>query len=313
MALTPELIKENESLSELSEDQIAAITTLSVNDEDKVIGQKVGELHGRYDEDIKTVAGIEKNAGEKSYEYMKRALSTFKTQAESTSTLQASLDEAHQKVTDLEKAAAEGSTDPVLKQQLKDAQDNLTALESTFETEKGNWEKEKSKFAEQVTSIQVDTAFDRAAAGLKFKTSYPASVQKTLTRAAKAEVLADVTPDWIESGGEKVMVLRDKQGEILRNKNNKLNPYTVEELLSEKLKDVLDAGVQRKGGETKNDGSAADNVTLVEVSAAKTQVEADEIISKYLLQNGMTRGSTEFSEEQAKIRKENNVEKLPLR
>jgi hypothetical protein len=57
MALTPEVIKANAELATLSDAQLTAIATLSVNDENQVINNKIGELHGRYDQDVKEVSG----------------------------------------------------------------------------------------------------------------------------------------------------------------------------------------------------------------------------------------------------------------
>ena len=53
MALTAEVIKANADLANLTDAQLAAITTLSANEEKQVINTKIGELHGRYDEDVK--------------------------------------------------------------------------------------------------------------------------------------------------------------------------------------------------------------------------------------------------------------------
>ena len=50
--LTEELLKSNAILSTLSEDQIKAITTLSKNDEDAVIGQHRKTWWERLDQDI---------------------------------------------------------------------------------------------------------------------------------------------------------------------------------------------------------------------------------------------------------------------
>jgi hypothetical protein len=315
MALTPEVIKANEALASLSDDQIAAISTLSVNDEATVINTKIGEHHGLIEKDVKEISGIDKKEGEKSYDYMKRVLGDFKQKSGGSTELQTKITEQENKIKDLEQKIADGKGNEAIAQKLKDAESKLTALQTQYDTDKGAWEKEKSGFTEKITGIQVNSEFGKATAGLKFKAGYPEGVQKTLLDSAKSTVLGKYKPDWVEADGTKTMVFRDEKGEIVRNKANGLNPYTAEELISEQLKDVLDFGQKKKGTGTEDPGKGGgtETIDVADISAAKTQVEADELITKHLLQIGETRGSASFAEKQKKIREENNIAKLPIR
>ena len=300
MALTPELIKANESLASLSDDQIAAISTLSVNDENKVIGEKIGEVHGKYDKDIEEITGQKKPDGVKTYDFVKQVLGEFKTKATSAPELQ--------------KQIVDGKGNEAIAQKLKDAEGKLSQLQTQYATDKQTWEKEKGMYAEQITGLQVTTQFEKATAGLKFKAGYPESVQKTLLETSQANILAKYKPDWVEADGKKVMVFRDDKGEITRNKNNQLNPYTAEELMKENLKEVLDLGKKTTGTGTKNPAEGDTNtIDVVDIAGAKTQIEADELIVKHLMQLGETRGSASFAEKQKKLREDNGVNKLPLR
>jgi hypothetical protein len=314
MALTPEVIKANAELATLSESQLAAIATLSVNDENQVINTKIGELHGRYDEDVKTVTGIEKNQGEKSYDYVKRVLGDFKAKIGEATELQNKITGYETEIANLKQQISEGKGDEVIRQQLKDAQTELATLKTQYDTDKQAWVNKEKEFSQQITSIQVDTQFEKAVAGLKFKAGYPESVQKTLLSSAKSAILKTYKPDWVEAGGSRVMVFRDEKGEIVRNKANSLNPYTAQELISEQLKEVLDPGKKTTGTGTEEPGKGGvDTIEIVDIAGAKTQVQADEIIVKYLMQNGETRGSASFAEKQKKLREENGVNKLPIR
>lgn len=67
--LTREILVANAALSTLTDEQIAAITNLSQNDENSVIAKKTGEIYGALDADILTVSGIAKNGTEKTYDY----------------------------------------------------------------------------------------------------------------------------------------------------------------------------------------------------------------------------------------------------
>ena len=314
MALTPEVIKANAELATLSEAQLAAIATLSVNDENQVINTKIGELHGRYDEDVKTVTGIEKNQGEKSYDYVKRVLGDFKSKISGATELQNKITGYETEIANLKQQISEGKGDEVIRQQLKDAQTELATLKTQYDTDKQAWGNKEKEFSQQITSLQVDTQFEKAVAGLKFKAGYPESVQKTLLSSAKSAILGAYKPDWVEADGQRIMVFRDKNGEILRNKSNSLNPYTAGELISEQLKEVLDPGKKTTGTGTEEPGKGGvDTIEIVDIAGAKTQVQADEIIVKYLMQNGETRGSASFAEKQKKLREENGVNKLPIR
>jgi len=312
MALTPEVLKANESLAGLSEDQLSTIATLSSNDENTVIGTKIGEVHGKYEQDVFAVAGIEKKQGEKAYDYTKRVLGDFKTKAESSKEVQANYDKALQDIADLNSKIEAGKGNEVTAQQLKDANQRLNDLDKQYNTDKAAWAEKEKGFATEMTSYKVNSEFSKVLGGLKFKAEYGDNIQKILIKNAQDTILGQYTPEWQEVQGVNRMVFRDKDGNLLNNKANGLNPYTAEELIKEALGEVLDAGKVSKGGGSANpDGSPA-KVDLIEVSQATTQVEADEIISKYLMQKGITRGSEEFAAEQTKLRNDNGVAKLPI-
>lgn len=314
MALTPEVLKANADLATLTDAQVAAISTLSVNDENHVMNTKIGELHGMYDKDVKEVSGIEKNQGEKSYDYVKRVLGDFKSKVGSSTELTTKITGYETEITNLKKQISEGKGDEVIRQQLKDAQTELATLKTQYDTDKSAWGNKEKEFSQQITGIQVDTQFEKATAGLKFKAGYPESVQKTLLSSAKAAILGTYKPDWVEADGQKIMVFRDSKGEIVRNKSNSLNPYTAQELINEQLKEVLDPGKKTTGAGTEDPGkNPQDVIEVIDIAGAKTQVQADEIIVKYLMQQGETRGSASFAEKQKKLREDNGVNKLPIR
>ena len=314
MALNQEIIKANEALATLTDAQVTAIATLSANDEQAVLNTKIGELHGRYDKDVKEVAGIEKNQGEKSYDYVKRVLGEFKAKVGGSSELQTKVAQYESEITSLKAQIADGKGNEAMKQQLTDTQGKLTALQSQYETDKQTWGNKEKEFSNQITTIQVDAQFDKALAGLKFKAGYPENVQKTLLSSTKSSILGQYKPDWVEADGQKTMVFRDQKGEILRNKNNALNPYTAQELISEQLKEVLDFGQKKAGaGTTEPAKGGAESIEIIDIAGAKTQVQADELIVKHLMQLGEVRGSASFAEKQQKIRTENGVDKLPFR
>ena len=314
--LTIEMLRQSSALTGLTDDQLNAIAEMSRNDENTVIGTKIGALHGQYDTDILGITGIKKKDGEKSYDYAKRVLGEYKTKAESVKTIQTQLTAAQAQVTELQSKLEKGAGDETLKQQLKDAKAQVTQLQTQLQTKETEFNTKKAEFDKTIKDTHVDYAFQAATAGLKFKSGITEPIQKTLLNAAKAEVLAKGTPDFIEDGqGGKKLVIRGADGNILNNPKNNLNPYTMQELVMEtSLKDVIDTGRQQTGGGTGGFGSGSGGTGgTLDLSGIKSQVKADKAIEAHLLANGLTRDSQEFAGQSMQLRTENNVASLPIR
>ena len=314
--LTIEMLRQSSALTGLTDDQLNAIAEMSRNDENTVIGTKIGALHGQYDTYILGITGIKKKDGEKSYDYAKRVLGEYKTKAESVKTIQTQLTAAQAQVAELQSKLEKGAGDETLKQQLKDAKAQVTQLQTQLQTKETEFNTKKAEFDKTIKDTHVDYAFQAATAGLKFKSGITEPIQKTLLNAAKAEVLAKGTPDFIEDGqGGKKLVIRGADGNILNNPKNNLNPYTVQELVMEtSLKDVIDTGRQQIGGGTGGFGSGSGGTGgTLDLSGIKSQVEADKAIEAHLLANGLTRDSQEFADQSMQLRTENNVASLPIR
>ena len=312
--LTIEMLRQSAALASLTDAQFSAIAEMSRNDEQTVIGTRIGELHGQYDQDVFGVTGIKKNDGEKSYDYTKRVLNQYKTDLEATKGLQTQLNQANAKVAELTKKIEDGEGDATLRQQLKDTKAQVTQLQEQLTAKTAEFATEKAKLEGNIKSVHVDYAFAAATAGLKFKAGIPESVQRTMLGAAKAEVLSKGTPDFVDDGnGGQKLVLRGADGNILNNAKNNLNPYTVAELIMEtSLKDIIDTGKQQTGTGTGSQ-QQQQQTGVLDLSGIRTQLDADKAIESYLLSTGLTRDSAEFSEQSMQLRQENNVSELPLR
>lgn len=314
--LTVEMLSQNPALQGLTDAQRQAIATMSQNDENTVIGTRIGELHGQYDADVLGITGIAKNSGEKSYDYVKRVLNGYKTKVDSHKTMKAELDAAKAQVTELQSKLEKNAGDETLKQQLKDAKAQVAQLQASLQTKETEFKAEKTRLETANRDIHIDYAFQAAVSGLKFKDGITEPVQKVLLQSAKAEVLAKGTPDFVDDGnGGKKLVLRDANGIILNNPKNNLNPYTMQELVMEtSLKDVIDTGRKQPGGGTTPPTSGPGGTSgTFDMSGIKTQLEADKAITAHLLANGLTRDSKEFAEQSMQLRNENNVAQLPIR
>lgn len=314
--ITIEMLNQNTALNALTDAQKAAIAELSKNDEATVIGTKIGALHGQYDTDILNASGIAKNSGEKSYDYLKRVLGDYKAKLDGTKTLSAQLEAQKKKVTELETKLAAGSSDENVKQQLKDARHQVVQLQTQLTKKDEELNNAKADYEKKEKYLQVGFAFTNATSGIKFKSGISDAVKNILLSAAKEEILAKGTPDFIDDGkGNKKLVFRDENGNTINNPKNNLNPYTINELIMEtSLKDVIDTGKHLTGGGTSNNNlpNQGGGVAL-DLSGIKTQIEADKAIENYLLSTGLTRDNAEFGNKALEIRNENNISELPIR
>ena len=309
--LTVEILKQNTKLSGLSDEQLNAIATMSQNDENTVIGARIGELHGQYDADVLSVSGITKKSGEKSYDYVKRVLGDYKAKLDASKTLQAQLDAAKAQVEELK---AKG-TDEAIKQELKDAKTRVEQLKASLQAKETEFTTAKADLEKQVMNAHVDYAFQAATAGLKFKDGISESLKSVILSAAKNEVLAKGAPELIDDGkGGKRLALRGADGNLVNNPKNGLAPYTIQELVMEtSLKDAISTAPIHGGGGTGPTPPTDPNLPL-DLSGAKTQLEADNMIENYLLTvKGLTRDKAEFGEESLRLRNEAKVAELPLK
>ena len=309
--LTVELLEQNTALATLTDEQKAAVVELSRNDENAVIGKRIGELHGQYDQDVLDATGVKKKDGEKSYDYVKRVLGEYKAKVESSKGVKADLDAANAKVADLQAKLEKGAADETLRQELKDTKTRVTQLQDQLKVKETEFAKAKAAHDDILRNVHLDYAFKSAAAEIKFKPGVTDTVRRVLLDSAKAEILAKGTPDFIDGSQ---LVFRDKDGNVLNNPQNNLNPYTLRELVMESsIKDMIDTGRQQTGGGTGAPQRKDTAIAGYDVTGARTQREADGLIEQLLLAEGLTRDSNEFFDRMAQIRKDNAVDKLPIR
>jgi hypothetical protein len=311
--LTEDKIKANGLLASLTPEQIAAITTLSQNDENAVIGQRIGELHGQYDKDLKETFGMERNQGEKTYDYLKRVGKAFQDQ-NGSDTLKKQIEDLTKERDELKKSVTDGKGDEQLRKDLADVQNRLSGLQSQYNKEKKDWESKVQEKEKEVLLTRVENVLDQSITGLKFRDEklIPESVRKLVIQTAKKAVLDAGTPDWVDDGkGGKMLVFRDANGMTINNPNNTLNPYTAQELMMEHLKDIIEPNKPNTGAGGKGVPGAT-TTTSLDLTGTRSQNEADDRITTFLMAKGLARGTEAFESEYSTIRKENNIEKLPI-
>ena len=308
--LTKEILLANSTLAGLSAEQLEAIATLSQNDEAAVIAKKTSEIYGGLDADILVASGVEKSGGEKTYDYAKRVIGTLKKTvdgAKGNADKIAALEAEKAKLqAELEKGGGEE-----LQKQLNQSQTDLKSVMEKYNTLKADYDKAQSDFAAKLLNTRLDADLAGAAKGLKIKSGIPSAAAEILMKQAFAKLKAS-HPEYIDNAdGTQSLIFKDADGAVMRNPNNTLNPYTAAELLRKELGEM---GVlenrQGKGTGTSTDTNPAP-AGVIDISGAKNQREAYEIIDKALTAQGKVAGSRAYQDAMDAAWKENNIVTLP--
>lgn len=314
MALTTELLNANAATAALTDEQKTAIVEMSKNDETTVIGQKTGEIYGGLDADILAASGIAKNGTEKTYDYAKRVIGEIKSQAGNAAELQTKVSDLEKEKTRLEGIIAKGGADAETKRQLEQAKTDLANVQQQYATLKTDFDNAKSEHEKAMFGIKIDGELAKATSGIKFKADLPASVTSVLLQQAINKVKG-MNPEYIDDGnGGKVLAFMEN-GAVKRNPATNLQPYTAAELVQAELKTmgVLEEG-RRQTGTGTGTGTGTETGNAVDISGARTQDEAHEIIAKQLMAAGKINGSKEFDEAMAEAWKANHdvLKTLPI-
>ena len=316
MALTTELLKGNAATAGLSDEQINAVVEMSKNDETAVIGQKTGEIYGGLDADILAASGIAKNGAEKTYDYAKRVIGEIKGQAGNAAELQTKVSELEKEKTRLESIIAKGGADAETKRQLDKANADLANVTSEYAALKTKYDNAESEHQKALFGMKIDGELAKASAGIKFKADLPQTVTSVLMAQAVAKVKA-MNPEYIDDGNGGKVLAFNENGTTMRNPENNLRPYTAAELVERELKamGVLDPGRVQTGAGTKAQPTGNGDGGTVDISGARTQDEAHEIIAKQLMAQGKINGSKEFNDAMTQAWKDNRdaIKALPIR
>ena len=311
--LTTELIKAQTALSALTDEQIDVIAELSKNDENTVIGQKLFEVHTGYDNTIFEATGIKRDGAEKSYDYAARVGRLLKEKADNAEKYENKIKELQNEKNRLQKVIDEGGADAETAKQLKQTTLELLNTKEMYNDLKAQYENAEKDYNQKLFKQSLDSAIGSATTGIIFKAEIPKQATDKLLKSA-IETVKGFNPDFADDGnGGKTLVFRNADGSLMNNPDNKLNPFTATELITRELKNmgVLHEDRVVEGAGTNSPKGKGGNVTL-DVSDAKTQREATDIISQKLMTKGLFRGSNEFQAEFDKVWAENNITVLPI-
>lgn len=314
--ITLEMLNTQQELAGLTDAQKQAIALLSKNDEEVVIGNRFREVYNQLDATIAKETGIARNGDEKTYLYLERAARQLAGKANSVDGLNAKITELTNERNRLQKAIDDGTQDENLKKQLSQAQKDLQSVTDKFNTLKADYDKAKSDHAAELLNIRIDNEIAHATGGIKFKADLPETATSVLLQQAIAKVKG-FKNEFIDDGkGGKVLVFKDANDAIMRDPEKSLNPYTAGDLITKELKamGVLDEGRQAAGGGTHTPKvTSTENGIVVDVTGARTQNEAQELIASALMKQGLINGSKEFQDAMTKAWVDNNIQSLPIR
>lgn len=304
--ITNEMLEANEALTALTDEQKNAIVEISKADEGIVIGERIGRIYSDLDNDILQASGIAKNGAEKTYLYAKRVIGELKAGG-NTDELNAQIATLTEEKAALQKAIEEGAADAETKKALAQAKTDLADITKKYTELNTQLEKEKTRHQKEVQGMRVSMEIEGAAQALKFKSSIPESVTKVVL----ANVIEKMkgSADFIDNEGKQTLIFKGKEGEVLRDAT--LRPLNAADLLKRELTTMGVLEERREGSGAGSKVVEGGDADAMDVSGAKTQTEADQIIHKSLVARGLVRGTKAYQEAMDKAWKDNAVNKLP--
>lgn len=314
--LTEEIIKGDSNLSGLTPEQINSITTLSRNDEQTVINSRIGEIYGGIDKDLFEASGIEKlGSSEKTYDYAKRVVGTYKEKIEGYTGMESKLKELESEKEKLEKAIREGVADKSVIENLSKAEAELQKTKSLFVEMKEKYEGQEKEWNNKIHHMSIENELRSGLSTIDF-TKETTELTKRELIDLSIQKIKNIKSEYIDNGnGGKVLVFYDENGARMNNPENKLNPFTASELLFNELNKygIISNGQPRGGGGTGQPNTNDHNRSTIDLGGAKNQIEAEEMASKQLSSMGLVRGSKDYDSKLQEAWKAFEVIKLPPR
>lgn len=298
MALTKETIVANESLANLTEEQVAAIATLSQNSEDELFRQKMGEHYRKLDASIEEHSGVARNGDEKTYDYLPRAIDAMKGGYEETiKTLRS----------ENETLRANGSADAALQARFDAQTKELNTAKKEFNALKDAFDNANLEHAKALEGIKIDNEIARAMEGIEFRAGLNAELLATAKERAIASVRGK-NPTFEERDGEQRLVFHEGDEPML-NRENQLKPFSAKELLMREFGkfDILNTRPSTGAG---GEGTKP---TAPSALAASTQVEAMDAIDKMAQEKGFSKGTADYQAEVNRLWVENKCSTLPIK
>ena len=237
------------------------------------IGAEISKVHSQYDADIESILGVRKAGDQKTYDFLKEQLTSLKAATGQT-------DRFKTKVSELEEALKNKSGDEQLKK-------DYNSLKELYNEDKAKWDTKTQEFITSQELMKIEIQLDNAAQRLKFKEEIPATVREVMIKNAVDKL--------VKQGkiAENQLIFTDSEGKTALNKENNLNPYTADEMLTRELKDIIGESKTITKPQTKPEIKEVDGKKVVPISLPDS-VRFKEDLSGYLMSLGLDRNSEEY-------------------
>jgi hypothetical protein len=268
-------------------------TAFKTNYASEVINRHDRDAYSNVEASVLEATGVEKQAGEKASEYIKRAFTADKTARE---TIKSELETLKTKVKDGDGSAAD--------------KQKITQLETLLQSTKAEFEGKLTEREKQILGIKVENALELSLTTLKtkLKTDIAPELMDDIISARLNKFNGAYTPKLKEDG--KTLVFLDKEGNEVLNSTT-FKAKTADELLGEFFVDLLEVKREQKGGGGQgNKGNKNEKGDLIPPAGGfKTRVE----ITKYLKEHGVTSEKPEYNAFFTANEKDPTGKLLPLR
>lgn len=251
----------NESTSEefvvrTPDEETTFLANFKEQEVEKEIKPHIGRLHTMYEADFKSVTGLDKPEGVKGYNWIKDEVTKLKTSADK-------LSQSEVKLEALEKQLKEGKVDEAAKLKIDELTGEVKRLEKLHKTAKQEWEQGVEKERTEFRNTRIKSELNHAMMGYKFlpKEIIADEVREPFVN----QVLSDLVKiaDFNDEGK---LIFRDAEKNVMRNKETTA-VVTASELLSARMKPILDNGKQQPGlgGEKGGKGKDVDPQTDIDI------------------------------------------------
>ena len=292
MALTLDLLNAQEGLN-LTEAQATAIIGLSEREENENLPKKLGVMLGDIDTSIAAESAIKRNEGEKTSDYMTRALRTLRTAADEGATFKTANEELNATIAKLKDDIAKGTGNEQLKAEIDRLTKELTSAKKVNGELQESLTKKEADYKGKLEGYRMESEIGAAMTGIALKKELPEATKQALLTLAKQNVMA-AKHVFDETAG--AFIFQDADGNPMKDKS--LNNLKVADMLRMQLETmgVLETGRQQggAGGNGNAGGSGNGSGAGVSITTAKTKVEADEIITRELMAQGHARSDEDW-------------------
>lgn len=244
------------------------------------IDGRVSEMHQHYDDDFFAVTGKRKAQDEKTYDFIKKEVKAILDNAE----------ELTNKNAELTKAVEDKSGTKAIEL----LHGEVESLKEKHRLFKEGADKKYIDLEQSGVKMKILHEFDNAMLGMKFKDAkiIPEDVRSAMINNAKTETAKSA--DYVDGK----LVFRDAEGKIMYNDLAQL--LSAKEVLSEKLKSIIDAGRNQTGIDIEDpEVIEEDGKVIVNLSIPDT-VKTNEDLTNHLMHAGLKRGSKEYRAAYAK-------------